>query len=214
MVFNSITITEQPISQTKYNTDNVTFTVTAISVEPLSYQWYIEDILIDQTINSTAITNTLTINNLTCSNAGKYYVVISNKFGSVTSETVTLDIKYNMIQPNTDFDVRLKMIHDECYPLVDQYVVSLLKDRSEQNYDNLRDIVFDYFEHCINYDTPITKSLKEKGKQVNSLRILIKDINHIPMIDTFENASNTFDDFINYTIYSKKYTVINDLQHI
>jgi hypothetical protein len=69
-------------------------------------------------------------------------------------------------------------------------------------------------DNITNFNTPITKSLKEEEKQVNSLRIVIKDMNQNFVIDTFTNASNTYDDFINNTIFSKKYTAINDLQRI
>lgn len=51
-----------------------------------------------------------------------------------------------IIQPNTDFDIRLKMIHDECTIEIDQYVQIFLKDRTKTNYDLLKEKVFNYLK--------------------------------------------------------------------
>jgi hypothetical protein len=94
------------------------------------------------------------------------------------------------------------------------YIINLLTNRTKSNYDILKNVVFDYLNNITNFNTSVTKRLKDEGKQVNSLRIVIKDINQTLVIDTYETASNTYEDFINYTIFSKNYCVSNDLQHI
>ena len=70
------------------NNYNVTFTVHANGIESLSYQWYK-----DNTGNPIGTNqNNLKINGVTTKDAGVYFVVISNKCGSITSNLDTLKI--------------------------------------------------------------------------------------------------------------------------
>jgi len=85
------TITCQPKGESLCSTGgkcgtSVTFTVTATGSN-LTYQWYYNN----SKING-ATSSTYTINSATTSNAGCYYVTISNSCGSVTSGTATLTI--------------------------------------------------------------------------------------------------------------------------
>ena len=63
-----------------------TFGVSVSGTETLIYQWYHNDLAIDQT------GNTFTINNVTTSDAGDYYCYVSNKCGDVYSNIVTLSV--------------------------------------------------------------------------------------------------------------------------
>ena len=81
------TITTQPKSQTVNEGSSVTFSVVATGTAPLSYQWYKGSSKI-----SGATGSSYTISSAKSSDAGSYYVVVSNTAGSVTSTTVTLTV--------------------------------------------------------------------------------------------------------------------------
>lgn len=107
----------------------------------------------------------------------------------------------SIISPTTDFDIRLKSIHDECYILLNQDIVNFINDRSKSNYDILKNKLFNYLN-------------KVNNQEIKSLFIGIYDYNQTSIIYTHENASNTYEDIINNTKYSTKYVVINDFQYL
>jgi hypothetical protein len=83
-------ITSQPQSATIYNGQNATFSLAALGSGTLNYNWQIGNgVLFTNLVNSTHIgganTDTLTITNLTPSDAAEYQVVVSSTYGSVTS---------------------------------------------------------------------------------------------------------------------------------
>ena len=93
-------VTAQPASQSNYIGQTATFTVTAVGLSPLHYQWqagaagsggpYTDLIAGGQ---FSAVTNTtLTISNLTASNALDYVVVVTNLNGSIASTAATLTV--------------------------------------------------------------------------------------------------------------------------
>jgi hypothetical protein len=81
------TISQQPQSRTVTVGSSVTFSVSASSNVPLSYQWQ---------FNGTTLANetdsTLTLNAVTPAEAGAYQVVVSDEAGSVTSDPATLTV--------------------------------------------------------------------------------------------------------------------------
>src|SRR4029453_8878579 len=77
----------EPIDQTVPAGTDVLFTVTADGTPPLTYQWKKDGLpLGGQTSPS------LTLNEVSPTDAGNYSVVISNEIGSVTSRTKTLTV--------------------------------------------------------------------------------------------------------------------------
>jgi len=80
-------ITSQPQSQTVCQGSNVTFSVSASGTAPLSYQWKKNGTNI-----SGATSPTLTLNNVSSSDAGSYTCVVSNSCGNVTSSSATLTV--------------------------------------------------------------------------------------------------------------------------
>src|SRR5205809_4313685 len=86
-LFGQPTITVQPKNQTASLFADATFRVTAAGNAPLSYQWRFNDA---DLIGKTNVT--LTVTNVQRANAGNYRVVVTNLFGSVTSQVVTLTI--------------------------------------------------------------------------------------------------------------------------
>jgi 1,4-alpha-glucan branching enzyme len=81
------TVSVTPQNLNVFNGSNAVFTANAYGFPPLSYQW--------QTGSGTiaAATNAaLSIINAQLTNAGNYFVVVSNLFGSVTSSVVTLTV--------------------------------------------------------------------------------------------------------------------------
>ena len=81
------TITSQPKSQTVNVGDSATFSVTATGTEPLSYQWYKNSSMI-----SGATSSSYAISSVNTSDAGSYFVVVSNSIGSATSSVATLTV--------------------------------------------------------------------------------------------------------------------------
>ena len=79
--------TTQPVSQTKYPGDSVTFTSVAIGNPTPSYQWRFNSANI-----SGATSASYTISTVQTNNAGGYTVVASNTSGSVTSAVATLTV--------------------------------------------------------------------------------------------------------------------------
>ena len=92
------TISSQPTSVTVTTGQTATFTVSATGTAPLSYQWF---------MNTTAVgtnSSTLTITQTPISdNAAQIYVTVSNAAGTVTSNTVTLNV--NSAPPPSNVNV-------------------------------------------------------------------------------------------------------------
>ncbi len=79
-------ITVQPASQLTGLGGNPVFSVAAIGSGPFGYNWY----LAGTNLVQTGTNNTLSLPNVATNSAGKYTVVITNSFGSVTSRVATL----------------------------------------------------------------------------------------------------------------------------
>jgi subtilisin-like proprotein convertase family protein len=79
-------ITSQPQSRTNIAGTTATFTVTATGSTPLSYQWRRNNNTVTNGGNiSGTTTATLTVSNVTASDATSYTVVVTNSAGAVTS---------------------------------------------------------------------------------------------------------------------------------
>ena len=81
------TIVSQPRSLIVTNGDTIMLLVFASGIEPLSYRWHFQDTPIQGATEST-----LTISNATRNHAGSYFVSVSNAFGGVVSEIVTVQV--------------------------------------------------------------------------------------------------------------------------
>jgi hypothetical protein len=81
------TITSQPSNQTVNVGDTATFSVTATGTPSPTYQWYKDGGLMSGETGST-----LTITNSQLSDAGSYYVIVTNAAGTQTSSTVSLTV--------------------------------------------------------------------------------------------------------------------------
>jgi len=80
-------ITSQPTSVTVTQGDNAIFNVTASGNAPLTYQWRKNGVNING-----ATAATYTISNTTTANTGTYSVIVSNAYGSVTSNNANLTV--------------------------------------------------------------------------------------------------------------------------
>ena len=80
------TITTQPVSQSRFVGQAVTFSVVASGTN-LAYQWRFNGVNIANATNAS-----YTINNVQAGNAGNYSVVVSNSAGSVTSNNALLTV--------------------------------------------------------------------------------------------------------------------------
>jgi glucose/arabinose dehydrogenase len=83
-------ITTQPSNQRADVGQSATFTVTASGTAPLTYLW--QHLVGGTWTNVGGNADTLTINSVTTADAGSYRVTVSNSFGNVTSNTVTLAV--------------------------------------------------------------------------------------------------------------------------
>lgn len=80
-------VVTQPASRTRFAGQNVSFAVSAEGEKPLHYQWHFEGQAL-----AGATAATLTMSNLGPANAGRYWVVVSNAGGSVSSDLATLSV--------------------------------------------------------------------------------------------------------------------------
>ena len=80
-------ITRQPASQTAEENSTAIFTVSAEGTQPMRYQWQFEGANIPNATNAT-----LALANVTSSQGGDYFVVVTNMAGSATSVLATLTI--------------------------------------------------------------------------------------------------------------------------
>ena len=88
-------ITSQPPSQSVAPSNNVTFTVVASGSAPLGYRWFFNT----NTFLAGATNSTLTLASVQATNAGNYFVVITNSAGAVTSSVAVLTVSSTTIAP-------------------------------------------------------------------------------------------------------------------
>jgi uncharacterized delta-60 repeat protein len=92
-------ITGQPSDLESLPATNVIFSVTVGGTLPLVYQWQFKGTNLTNGPKITGSTNaSLTLSNLTVTNAGNYAVIVTNSYGSVTSQVVALKI----VRPTTN----------------------------------------------------------------------------------------------------------------
>ncbi len=86
-------ITAQPQSQTVNAGNSALFTVTASGAPPLSYHWRRNGANLANTAHiSGATTNSLSLGNVSTTDAGNYSVVVSDSLGAVTSSIAVLTV--------------------------------------------------------------------------------------------------------------------------
>jgi len=81
-------IVTQPEGGSASHGETVTLNVVAAGTEPISYQWYHGDELVEGATEST-----LLMADLEAEDSGTYHVVVSNRAGTETSDTVTLTVE-------------------------------------------------------------------------------------------------------------------------
>ena len=80
-------LTLQPQTQSTICGDGAAFQVTADGPPPFAYQWFFQGAPLDG-----ATQTSLTLNNVTPPQAGSYWAVVTNVYGSVTSTVASLDV--------------------------------------------------------------------------------------------------------------------------
>jgi hypothetical protein len=80
-------IIAEPASISVIESSNALFTVGALGVTPMSYQWFF-----DGTNLAGGTDSTLTLLDVQVTNAGSYNVIITNTYGSVTSAVASLTV--------------------------------------------------------------------------------------------------------------------------
>jgi pectate lyase len=87
-------VISQPQDLTVLPGQNAVFTVTADGSAPLGYQWYDNNNLL-----TNATSSTLTLSNVQPSDAGSYFVVVSNFVSTTTSSNAVLTVNTNPVAP-------------------------------------------------------------------------------------------------------------------
>ena len=85
-------ITVQPTNTSVVVGSNTTFTVAASGADPLTYQWYFYQTNSSISALPDGTNVNYVLNNAQTNNAGKYFLIVSNAFNSVTSSVVTLTV--------------------------------------------------------------------------------------------------------------------------
>jgi len=125
-------ITTQPQSQTADFSSDVTFTVAATGTEPLSYQWCNSSGNLGDYDNlAGSQTPVLYLVGVGQQNAQKYYVVVSNAGGSVTSSLVSLTVG-----PKVDLQDNFENGLGQWTPMMDGEVLGI--DNSQNRTANSR----------------------------------------------------------------------------
>jgi len=94
-------VTAEPGSQTRYAGKTVQFSAAASGTGPVTYQWQFNDADLTNGGNvSGATTDTLTLTNVVAGNTGNYKLVVSNAFGTDTSEVAALSV----VSPATAYE--------------------------------------------------------------------------------------------------------------
>jgi uncharacterized repeat protein (TIGR03803 family) len=91
-------ISSQPQSLVVAPGNPATFTVVASGTPPLSYQWQLNGTNLTGTNISGSSSSTLILNPVTATDAGSYWVIVSNACGSVTSSVGVLTVR--VVGPN------------------------------------------------------------------------------------------------------------------
>src|SRR5262249_27765459 len=80
-------INVQPLNQTVYAGSSVNFSAAADGALPLSWQWYFKGAAV-----ANATSSNLSLTAVTTNQAGGYFVVVTNNFGSDTSQVAVLTV--------------------------------------------------------------------------------------------------------------------------
>src|SRR5208282_5268746 len=100
LTVSNISIITQPTSQLAYQGASATFSVVATAAAPLAYQG-----LFDNAAISGATNSSYSVTNAQPADAGNYAVIVSNVYGSLTSQVATLTVTNISIltQPASQF---------------------------------------------------------------------------------------------------------------
>ncbi len=89
-------ITQDPTNLSVSLGATATFRASNIGTSPFSYQWYYTNasttFALDGEANPSALTNVLNLTNVRSSDAGGYYLVVTNDWGSATSRVAALTV--------------------------------------------------------------------------------------------------------------------------
>jgi hypothetical protein len=191
------TITTQPASLTVSAGSSASFTVVA-SGSSLTYQWYK-----DSTAISGATSATYSITSAAASDAGSYYVVVTNSTGSVTSSTVTLTVNTTTAACDTTYvDSVLSAITTLESALGSTLTASTLYDSSTYSASQLNVYKTDWSNlppGAINFSRPgITLSQLSSSAQIAAFNALAQTALSTAGYTDFKDVLAA-DDYLGYT---------------
>jgi hypothetical protein len=129
-VLEGLSITEQPRSQVGYSGKSVNFNVTASGSPLPSYQWQKDGAAI-----AGATDSSLVLTNLQTTNAGRYTVLVTNSFASLTSSNAYLSVNPPGVSLVTYPGLTIGGVAGSTYGI--QYNASLTKSTGWQGMTNL-----------------------------------------------------------------------------
>ena len=105
-------ILNQPSKMTVEAGKDVEFVVEAVGAKPMSYQWYFND----EAINEASLA-LLVMSNVTLDAIGDYHVMVSNDYGSIESDSVTLQVVDTLQEALDNGDLAFGSGPDESWTL-------------------------------------------------------------------------------------------------
>ncbi|MBI5385354.1 MAG: immunoglobulin domain-containing protein [Verrucomicrobia bacterium] len=114
-------ITAQPVSQSREPGQSVTFSVTAVGTAPLEYQWWKDGLELGAIAEAS-----LPLTNVQTSDAGRYRVVVGNRYSSVTSAVAELTV--NLATVDGDFNPGASGSVNSYYSRLSVYALAVQPD--------------------------------------------------------------------------------------
>ena len=109
-------ITAQPLGQFVAASGNVTFAVVATGTPPLTYQWQFNSTNLPGALNAS-----LTLTNVTTSQAGNYSVFVSNAWGAITSAVVELQVNATNSNPGQTAQQNMALVPAGSFQMGDAF---------------------------------------------------------------------------------------------
>ena len=131
-------ITQDPVSQSVNAGQTAVFTVSASGTTPLNYQWQKNQVNLSDGGNiSGSTTHTLQVSNVQPSDEGDYRCIVTNNYGSATSNAATLDVTYvppDFCFTNSDLETFTSGVATDWTACGDAAAFSASTDRYSGNY--------------------------------------------------------------------------------
>lgn len=199
------TVTQQPTDQTVTQGQPATFAVSVTGTAPFSYQWQRNMMNINgATSSSYTISSTVMSDN-----GAKFRCLVSNAFGSTTSNEATLNVQppppVLLTEENTDSAIALAsvdMLRDP-FPLIDTFNFS--------SDNRTRVMLFAINLDLLPGDNSTAVTAQAQDAQLNNYPLLVEFVGKVPNYDWLtevvvrlpDNLATNQDTFVNVTLHGQ-----------